>query len=109
MSAISPVAYAPFRGLKEGEDTGDPGIPGEELPPQELTWDSPIRELFASSYNISPDLLEAAPRMIRMYADRWQVNWQLAVGVDEPQNQSIIDIFFTVRPVAPATITLKVS
>ena len=108
MSAISPVAYAPFRGLKEGEDGGDPGIPGEELPPQELTWDSTIRDLFAQSYTFSDDLLAAAPRFIRMYADRWQINWQLAEGVEEPQNQSLVDIYITVRPVAPATIVLKV-
>ena len=81
--------------------------PRDEPPPQELTWDSPIKDLFANSYDLSPDLLEGAPRMIRMYADRWQVNWQLS-GIEEPQDQTIIDLFITVRPVAPATITIKV-
>jgi hypothetical protein len=90
----SPVAYEPLT-----ED-----VP----PPQELTWDSTVRDLFANSFNISDDLLAGAPRMIRMYADRWQVNWQLAPGVEEPQNQTIIDIFLSARPVAPAQITVKV-
>jgi hypothetical protein len=89
----SPVAYEPYS--------------DEAPPPQELTWDSSIRDLFAASYNFSADLLEAAPRFIRMYADRWQINWQLAEGVDEPQNQSVVDIYITVRPVAPAEITIK--
>jgi hypothetical protein len=93
MSAVSPVAYEP-------RDTDAP-------PPQELTWDSTIKDLFAVSYNLSDDLLTGAPRMIRMYADRWQVNWQLS-GIEEPQDQTVIDIFITVRPVAPATITIKV-
>jgi hypothetical protein len=49
----------------------------EQPPPQELTWDSPIR-LIKSSYHLSDDLdnPDAPPRFIRMYADRWQVNWQ---------------------------------
>ena len=93
MSAYNPIAADPL-------DVQDP-------PPQELTWDSPIKDLFANSYDLSPDLLEGAPRMIRMYADRWQVNWQLS-GIEEPQDQTIIDLFITVRPVAPATITIKV-
>lgn len=90
----SPVAYEPFT--------------DEAPPPQELTWDSTIRDLFAVSYEFSDDLLQAAPRFIRMYADRWQINWQLAAGVEEPQNQSVVDIFITVRPVAPSTISIKV-
>ena len=80
----------------------------QDPPPQELTWDSTIKDLFAASYDFSDDLLTAAPRFIRMYADRWQINWQLADGVEEPQNQSVVDIFITVRPIAPAEITIKV-
>lgn len=94
MSAFNPIAADPL-------DVQDP-------PPQELTWDSTIRDLFAVSYVFSDDLLAAAPRFIRMFADRWQINWQLAAGVEEPQNQSVVDIFITVRPVAPAQITIKV-
>jgi hypothetical protein len=93
MSAYNPIAADPL-------DVQDP-------PPQELTWDSPIKDLFANSYDLSPDLLEGAPRMIRMYADRWQVNW-MESGVGEPQDQTIIDLYITVRPVAPATIILKI-
>ena len=85
----------------------NPTLDPEDPPPQELTWDSTIKDLFDVSYNFSDDLLAAAPRFIRMYADRWQINWQLADGVPEPQNQTVVDIFITVRPVAPATITIK--
>jgi hypothetical protein len=78
-------------------------------PPQELTWDSPIKDLILNSYNFSDQLInsEKVPRFIRMYADRWQVNWQES-GVSDPEAQSVVDIFITVRPVAPATITVKV-
>ena len=78
----------------------------EELPPQELTWDSPIKDLFLSSYDFSEDVLNAAPRLIRMYEDRWQVNFQES-GIPDPQAQTILDIYITVRPVAPATIAIK--
>jgi hypothetical protein len=78
-------------------------------PPQELTWDSPIRDLFEQSYTFSDELMDAAkpPRFIRMYADRWQVNYQMS-GIPEPEAQTVIDVFITVRPVAPASITIKV-
>jgi hypothetical protein len=79
------------------------------LNPQELTWDSPIKDLFFGSYNFSPELVDPAtpPRFIRMYEDRWQVNWQLS-GLPDPQSQSIMDVYITARPVAPSTITIKV-
>jgi hypothetical protein len=78
-------------------------------PPQELTWDSPIKDLFLNSYAFSDDLVDAAnpPRLIRMYSDRWQVNYQLS-GLPDPEAQTVLDVFFTVRPVAPATIQIKV-
>ena len=82
----------------------------DELPPpQELSWDSTLMDLFAASYNFSDNLIDLAkpPRFIRMYADRWMVNWQES-GVDEPANQTVIDLYITVRPVAPATIVIKV-
>jgi hypothetical protein len=77
-------------------------------PPQELTWDSTLRDLFVASFNFSDELIDPAkaPRFIRMYADRWQINWQLS-GITDPEAQSIVDIFLTARPVAPATITFK--
>jgi hypothetical protein len=83
--------------------------PRETPPPQELTWDSTIKELIQNSYHLSDELDDPAhlPRFIRMYADRWQVNYQEA-GIPDPQAQSVIDIFITVRPVAPATITIEV-
>jgi hypothetical protein len=78
-------------------------------PPQELSWDSTLRDLFAASYTFSPELIdpEKAPRFIRMYADRWQINWQLS-GIGEPSDQTIVDVSISVRPVAPSTITIKV-
>jgi hypothetical protein len=79
----------------------------EEPPPQELTWDSTLKDFLSASYNFSDDLLEGVPRFIRMYADRWQVNWQES-GIPDPEAQTVVDIFITVRPVAPAEITVKV-
>jgi hypothetical protein len=78
-------------------------------PPQELSWDSTLRDLFDASYTFSPELVdpERAPRFIRMYADRWQINWQLS-GIGEPNDQTIVDVSISVRPVAPSTITIKV-
>ena len=93
MSAYNPIAADPL-------EVQDP-------PPQELTWDSTLRDLFAVSYNISDNLLAAAPRFIRMYGDRWQVNWQES-GIPDPEAQTVIDIFITVRPVFPAEISIKV-
>jgi hypothetical protein len=83
--------------------------PRDASPPQELTWDSTLKDFLGSSYNFSPELTDAAtpPRFLRMYADRWQVNWQLS-GLADPAAQTVIDIFITVRPVAPAEISIKV-
>jgi hypothetical protein len=77
-------------------------------PPQELTWDSTLRDLLDNTYAFSPELTdpEKPPRFIRMYADRWQVNWQLS-GLEDPQAQTIMDIQITARPVAPSTIVIK--
>ena len=95
MSAYNPIAADPL-----GQ---------QDPPPQELTWDSTIKDLFDASYTLSDDLIDPGnpPRFIRMYADRWQANWQLS-GIPEPQAQSVVDIFITVRPVAPAEISIKV-
>ena len=92
----SPVAY---------QTSGDDTL--EDQPPQELTWDSTLMDLFAASYKFSDNLIDVSkpPRFIRMYGDRWQINWQLS-GLPDPEAQSVVDIFITVRPVAPATIDL---
>jgi hypothetical protein len=78
-------------------------------PPQELTWDSTLRDLIENTYSLSPELTDSAnpPRFLRLYADRWQVNWQLS-GLEDPQVQTIMDIQITARPVAPSTILIKV-
>ncbi len=78
-------------------------------PPQELTWDSTLRDLLETTYAFSPELVDPdkPPRFLRMYADRWQVNYQLA-GLPDPQAQTIVDIYLSARPVAPATISHKV-
>jgi hypothetical protein len=78
-------------------------------PPQELTWDSTLRDLLDNTYAFSPELTDPQkpPRFIRMYADRWQVNWQLS-GLEDPQAQTIMDIQITARPVAPSSILIKV-
>jgi hypothetical protein len=82
--------------------------PRDTAPPQELTWDSTLLDLISNSFNVSDNLVDQAmpPRFIRMYADRWQVNFQLS-GLPDPEAQSIIDIYLTARPVSPATITVR--
>jgi hypothetical protein len=82
---------------------------GEDPPPQELTWDSTIKDLFQNSFNFSDDLIDAVnpPRFIRMYADRWQINWQLS-GIPDPEAQTVVDVFISARPVAPASITVRI-
>jgi hypothetical protein len=95
MSAVSPVAYEP--------------LTTDAPPPQELTWDSTIKDLFAASYEFSDNLIDPAkpPQFIRMYADRWSIRWNES-GIPDPEAQSCVDIYFSVRPVASATITIKV-
>lgn len=81
----------------------------DELPPpQELNWGSTLAEFLGSSLWFSDDLIDPAkpPRFIRMYADRWSVRWDES-GVSDPAAQSCIDIYFSVRPVSPATMTFK--
>lgn len=94
MSA-SPVAYHQVR-------------EGDEPPPQELTWDSTIKELIQTSYHLSDELDDPAhlPRFIRMFADRWSVRWDES-GISVPEDQSCIDIFLNVRPSGKATIALE--
>ena len=95
MRQYTPVAVEPFE--------------GEAPPPQELSIDSTIKDLLKTSYYLSDDLDNPVtpPRLIRMYADRWQINWQES-GISDPAAQTVIDIFLSVRPVAPATITVEV-
>ena len=82
---------------------------GDDLPPpQELNWGSTLADFLGASYNFSAELVDPAkpPRFIRMYGDRWQVNYQLS-GLSDPEAQTIIDIYLTARPVAPAQISIK--
>ena len=85
----------------------NPALAGDP-PPQELSIDSAIKDLLKASYSFSDDLDNplTPPRLIRMYADRWQINYQKA-GIPDPAAQSVIDISITVRPVAPAAIAIK--
>jgi hypothetical protein len=82
--------------------------PRDITPPQELNWGSTLADFLGASYNFSEELVDPAkpPRFIRMFADRWQANWQVS-GISDPEAQTVIDIFITVRPVAPAEITIK--
>jgi hypothetical protein len=77
-------------------------------PPVEFAWTTPVSDLLKAIYAFSPDLVDdaRAPRLIMMYADRLQVNWQLST-VEDPAAQSVIDIYFSARPVAPATIVIN--
>ena len=85
--------------------TDDADLP----PPQELNWGSTLADFLGASYNFSEELVDPAkpPRFIRMYGDRWQVNWQES-GISDPEAQTVVDIYITVRPVAPAQIWIKV-
>jgi hypothetical protein len=77
-----------------------------EAEAEDLDWYSiTIGETLLHFFTPSADLvgLSTPPRCIMMYGDRLQVNWQLS-SAPEPQNQSIVDLYFTCRPVAPATI-----
>jgi hypothetical protein len=75
--------------------------PGTEAP-----IDITIGDVLLLFIDPSSDLigLVTPPRCIMMYADRLQVNWQLS-SAPEPQNQSVVDLYFTARPSAPASIT----
>ena len=77
-------------------------------PPTEFTWDTPVSDVLKAIYAFGEelDLVNHPPRLIMMYADRLQCNWQLS-GLPDPLNQSTIDIYFTCRPVAPATIVIN--
>jgi hypothetical protein len=83
---------------------------GDDLPPpQELNWGSTLWQFFSASYDFSDNLInpDQPPRFIRMYGDRWQINWQQS-GIPDPEAQTVVDVYITVRPVAPAEITIKV-
>ena len=104
MSVIAPGPHA----------VTDPGEP----PPVTFTLDSTLQEILDYMYVCSQDLIDHKPRIILLYADRIQINWQQAsVTTGTPPDdvttalatgaeQSVIDISFSVRPSYPATITL---
>jgi hypothetical protein len=83
-------------------------MPDPLPPPTEFAWDTPVKDILTSVFQFSPDLLDAgaAPRLIMMYADHLQVNWQLS-GLPDPINQCVVDLRFSARPVAPATIVIN--
>lgn len=85
--------------------TDDADLP----PPQTMTLDSTLRDLLMASYTFSDDLIDPAnpPEFFRMYGDRWSIRWAES-GIPDPQAQTCVDISITVRPVAPAEITIKV-
>ena len=74
----------------------------------ELPWSATIADLVSASFNLGPVMSDPAhpPRFIRIAPDRWQINWQLS-GVPEPLAQSIVNLYLSMRPVAPAVITFK--
>src|ERR1700756_135196 len=84
--------------------------------PVTFTLDSTLREIVDYMYVLSQDLVDHPPRIILLYADRIQINWQEATNVpaegEQPvplatgAEQSLIDVFFSVRPSRPASITL---
>ena len=70
--------------------------------PTELAWDTPLSELITTIYDLGPELRENPPRLL-VHGDQVQVDWQKS-GLDDPAAATLIDISFSVRPVAPATI-----
>jgi hypothetical protein len=64
-----------------------------------------ISDMIQQLYSLSQDLIDNVPRCLFMYADRLQINWQQS-GLADPGSQSIIDLQFTCRPVAPSTMTI---
>ena len=77
-------------------------------PPQEWTWDTTLRDFLLEIYHLSPQLTDNAPRCIRLYADRVQVNWQES-GLEDGSEMTVIELAFTARPVKPAEITFNVT
>jgi IPT/TIG domain len=73
-------------------------------PPTELAWNTPVSELITTIYDLSAELLANPPRLL-VHLDQVQVDWQKS-GLADPAASSLIDITFSVRPVAPATINI---
>jgi hypothetical protein len=78
-----------------------------QLPPEEFTWDTTLKDFLAAIYVLNPELVNNVPRCLRLSADRIQVNWQQS-GLTDGSEQSIIELAFTCRPVEPASIVLNV-
>jgi hypothetical protein len=76
-------------------------------PPVEFPWTWTLVDVLKGVYQFSDELVDEtkAPRCLMLYADRLQVNWQES-GVEGPAAGSVIEISFTCRPVAPASITI---
>jgi hypothetical protein len=76
-------------------------------PLQEFSWDTPLKDVFLALYVLSPELINNAPRCLRLDTARIQVNWQQS-GLVDGSEASVIELSFTCRPVKPASIALNV-
>lgn len=84
----------------------------------EFAIDVPLGALLQEIYQLSDDLTANQPRVLLLSGDRVQINWQKAQSASteskpEPEplqtgaEQTIIDLQFSARPSAPASITIK--
>ena len=73
-------------------------------PLPEFAWDTPISDLVTTIYDLSDELIANPPRLL-VQGTRLQLNWQES-GAPEPASFSIIDIDFSARPHAPATMVI---
>jgi hypothetical protein len=76
-------------------------------PPQEFSWDTSLKDFVLANFVLSQNLLDAPPRCIRLYAERVQLNWQ-ASGLADGSEASVMELSFSARPVAPASIVANV-
>jgi hypothetical protein len=75
-------------------------------PPDEFDWNMSLKDFILNTFHLSQNLMDNSPRCIRLYAERAQVNWSLS-GLTDGSEAIVIEITFSARPVAPATISLS--
>jgi hypothetical protein len=75
-------------------------------PPDEFDWNMSLKDFILSNFHLSQNLMDNPPRCIRLYAERVQVNWALS-GLSDGSEASVIEMTFSARPAAPATITIS--
>jgi hypothetical protein len=75
-------------------------------PPQEFDWEMSLKDFILTNFILSDNLLANPPRCLRLYAERIQINWQQS-GLDDGSEASVMEMTFSARPVAPATIVLN--